>query len=171
MAQQTQSVPQTTKKNVTTVFIFSLVFVLAGGATLFLWGIPTIQKAYASQSWPSVQGTITVSNLVTNTDSDGTTYKADIGYNYIASEQTQSGTNVTFGAYSSSNASEMRSIVNRYPLGTSVKVYVDPKDPTNSVLEPGVSLGSFLAAGVGLLFFILGIVMVFQGIKGISQRV
>ncbi|MDO8571970.1 MAG: DUF3592 domain-containing protein [bacterium] len=162
---------QITRQNPVQLFIFALVFVIVGGATLFIWGIPTIQKAYESKNWPSVQGTITVSNFVTDrsTNSDGsdaTTYKADIGYDYILNGQTHSGSDVSFGAYSSSNASEMRSIVNRYPLGKSVAVYYNPKDPNASVLEPGANLGSFLAAGIGALFFILGIVMAVQALKG-----
>lgn len=153
-------------KNRMSLFIFSLICIIAGGAVLFFWGIPTIQNAFASKSWPSVQGVITTSQFITDTDSDGTTYKADIGYEYVVDGQTQNGSKVGFGDYGSSNASHARSIVNKYPPGEKVSVYYNPNQLETAVLEPGVGLGSFLTGGIGLLFFVLGLIMMFQSIKG-----
>ncbi len=157
---------QITRQNPVHLFLFALVFVMIGGGTLFFWGIPTIQKAYESVHWPSVQGAIIVSHFSSDSDSDGTTYKADIGYDYSINGQNLSGSTVSFGAPNSSNASEIRAIVNHYPLGALVPVYYNPDDPSISVLEPGINWSIFFIAGIGALFLLVGLIMAVQALKG-----
>ena len=49
---------------------------------------------------------------------------------------------------------DVRLIVGRYPAGERVKVSVNPRDPTDSVLVPGPDLEDLLLLGAGLLLMI-----------------
>jgi hypothetical protein len=49
--------------------------------------------------------------------------------------------------------------VNLYHPGASVEVYVDPENPTESVLEPGLSIGSYFLPGMGLLFTLISLIL------------
>ena len=66
------------------------------------------------------------------------------------------GSNLLFGQYGTSDASYGRGIVNRYPIGTHVRVYYDSDNPSTSVLEPGAGWSSFMVAGIGVLFTLVG---------------
>ncbi|MEK9201533.1 MAG: DUF3592 domain-containing protein [Patescibacteria group bacterium] len=130
-----------------------------GGAALTVFlGIPMVMNALASKGWPSVDGVITVSEFTTNRDRDdgGTTYGASIAYDYTINGALYTGSNVHFGQYGTSDASYGRGIVNRYPIGTHVRVYYDSDNPSTSVLEPGAGWSSFMVAGIGVLFTLVG---------------
>lgn len=167
MASQGAQTPQKPQTHRATLFIFAFVFICAGGLIFFFWAIPTMHNAFASRSWPSVEGKVTTSQLITDTDSDGVkTYKAGIAYEYSIHGEMQKGVRVGFSDYGSSNISHAQSILTKYPIGAQVDIYYNPKSVQMAVLEPGVEFSTFLAAGLGLLCVILGFLLLFHGIKG-----
>lgn len=138
---------------------FLLVFVLVGVVILFLGG-RVIVRAHASQRWPTVEGTVVASSVQSKSgNKGGTTYHAEVLYEYRVDGELYSSSTVAFGAYGSSNPAPARKTVNRYPRKSKVVVYYAPEDPTLSTLEPGVSAKSFFLAGIGLLFSSVGVVM------------
>ncbi|MDP3696713.1 MAG: DUF3592 domain-containing protein [Candidatus Taylorbacteria bacterium] len=141
------------------LFIMPIVAVVGIALTIF-WGIPTARNAMESKNWPSADGRITISDVSKNYDSedDSVTYGAKITYNYTVNGITYMGGTVTFGEYSSSDPSHAGGIVSRYPVGKSVKVYYDPKDPKTSALEPGAGWSSFVGLLAGIGFSIIGVV-------------
>jgi hypothetical protein len=57
---------------------------------------------------------------------------------------------------------EAKAIVQRYPPGANVRVYYDPRNPSDCVLEPGMQpstmdlpVCALVLAGIGLLFLLL----------------
>jgi uncharacterized protein DUF3592 len=44
-----------------------------------------------------------------------------------------------------------------YPIGKNVKVFYNPQDLKVAVLEPGVSMSSYLFLGFGILFTLMGL--------------
>ncbi|MEK7560409.1 MAG: DUF3592 domain-containing protein [Patescibacteria group bacterium] len=138
------------------LFIMGIVGALL---TIFL-GIPMATNAFESKGWPTVDGVITVSNFTTNQDRDdgSVTYGASIAYDYTVNGAAHTGSTVHFGQYSTSDPSYGRGIVSRYPVGKQVRVFYDPDDPAKSVLESGAGWSSFMVAGIGLLFTLLGFV-------------
>lgn len=141
-----------------TVVLF-IIGVVGAALTIFL-GIPMMKNAFESRGWPTADGVITVSQFTSNTDRDSgsTTYGASIAYDYTVNGASYTGSNVHFGQYSTSDPSYGRSIVNRYPLGKQVMVYYDPDNPSESVLEPGAGWSSFMVAGIGILFALVGFI-------------
>ncbi len=63
--------------------------------------------------------------------------------------------NVTTVEVGSTSRDLAEEVVRRYPKGSKVDVYVDPKDPTMAVLERGSSAGALFVA-IGVLFTLSG---------------
>lgn len=141
-------------------------FMIAGGA-LFLWGMWEGFQAFGSGGWPSVKGTIISSKVVSESSgtgkSRGTTYKAEIEYEYQVDGASYENDRLRIGRISIGFKSFPQADVRRHPRGTT-NVYYDPGKPENSVLEPGLHWALCLKPFVGSLFFAVGVVM-FRGRK------
>ena len=155
MAYRKQSGPITT-------LIFGVIFIVAG-FFLVKHGAKTIEKAKASLSWPSVQGTILKSDVVRKKNKDKKTmYSADVVFEYmVAGESYESNkVRVSTGTSSSSDSAKAHKITKKYRKGKSVSVYHDPDAPEYAVLEPGVFLESKILWYVGLAFLGVGVLCV-----------
>ena len=137
---------------------FSVIFLLVG-AGLSWWGWTILQNARASTNWPAIDGQITSSLVEHSTDADGAdSYSPKVTYSYFLDNQPYEGHSIKFGENSYSNQRKAREILNRYPVGRAVIVFYDPANPENSVLEPGVSVGSYVVLGIGVLFVLLALI-------------
>ena len=133
-------------------------FFLLVGAGVSYYGWTILRSARASASWPSVTGQVTRAYVDYSTDAEGAdSYQPVLVYAYTVADQTFGGSRIKFGENSYGSERPARAIVDRYPAGTRVAVYYDPADPERSVLEPGVSGGSYLVLGIGLLFVLLAV--------------
>ena len=134
-----------------------LSFVSVGVGMLFLGG-RGLALGLRSRAWPTAQGSILSSQVDTQSSSDGTTYAPKVTYAYEAGGGHRSGSLVHGGGpvYISSQK-YAQAIVDRYPQGAKVSVHYDPRDPSLSVLEPGIHWESLLLPGVGAGFFLVGL--------------
>lgn len=141
-------------------YFISVSALFLGWAFLF-WGggMETALIAIRSASWPSVEGVITVSELIQRVeisrDRETTIDSVDIDYAYAVNGARYVGHTVWFGEYYSGKS--VRRILGSYPAGRTVAVYYDPVDPTTAVLEPGIRLSSFVFFGLGFLFIVIGL--------------
>ncbi|MBK8988939.1 MAG: DUF3592 domain-containing protein [Chloroflexi bacterium] len=142
---------------------------IAVGIGLFIWGLNVLQKAQASQDWPTADGTIISATVREDRDDDGTSYFADVTYQYTAADRRHSSDNVSFGQYGGSSR-HAEGIVARYPVGQRVTVYYDPDDPMTAVLEPGANFGSYLLVGMGALFIGVALLVGLFSLFGILRR-
>ena len=141
--------------------IFPLIFVAVGGTVAFL-GIRGLIRAKESSAWPKTQGRIVESGVRSSHSSKGgTTYHADIRYEYTVDGTVHSGTRVAYGDYGSSNSSHARGIANKYPVGKKVEVSYMPSNPDESLLEPGVKMQAFALPAFGLVFLSFGLLAAF----------
>lgn len=142
--------------------IFGGLFAVIGYFVAFHFGKSILDNAKASEKWPAVDGVIEQSEVVTSRGDDGDTmYAAEVLYKYTVDGREYQSDNVYFGGdYRSSSSSGAYEVVNRYPVGDTVKVHYDPDKPENAVLEPGVTWMSYLVYGIGLVFFIVGLLLV-----------
>src|SRR5690625_3731258 len=121
-----------------------LVFIIIAFLVL-LFLIRNAVKGLQAKSWPVTTGMIIASEVVRSRhrDSDGQTsvmWKPQIVYEYEARGETyQSDKISTFGSYSTSSRRHAYNLVGKYPRGERVKVYCNPTNDLDSVLEPGVS--------------------------------
>ena len=147
--------------------IFALIFI-AGGIGLIIWGYGIVKKAKASTGWPTVEGTVVSAKVERKKSTSGrrrgssTTYKAEVVYDYSVEDTPYSSNRISFGEYSSGNPNHARQIVNRYPQGGEVTVYFKPGQPKISVLEPGESWSTYMPLGMGVVFFLMGLIVLFS---------
>jgi hypothetical protein len=127
------------------LLIFGLV-----GAGLSYWGWTILQDARASATWPTAAGVVTSSEVDHSTDAEGgDSYSPEVDYQYQVDGQTITNNQIKFGENSYSSRRKAEEIAANYPLGQQVTVYYEPERPTNAVLEPGVSAGSYIVITIG----------------------
>ncbi len=147
--------------------LLPLLFVIVGAVILF-FGVRQIQNAQASETWPSVEGVVTVSELGRQTGSssrtgtgtrrrESTTYSADISYDYAVGGVEYVNGTVRFGQVNTSSPSDARAMLKKYPVGAPVTVYYNPENPQIAVLEPGVGVATWFLPGFGALFLVVGL--------------
>jgi hypothetical protein len=140
--------------------IFSMGIFLLIGVGLTIWGWTILQNARASASWPTADGVITRSAVTHSSDSEGgDSYQPQVTYKYSANSTTYENNTIKFGENSYSSRRKADDIAGNYPVGKNVTVYYDPEKHDRSVLEPGVSAGSFIVIGIGVFFILLTIII------------
>jgi Protein of unknown function (DUF3592) len=130
--------------------------VTLAGLGLLLTAAFDLRKAYRAKTWPTTQGKILSSGLAEVSDSDGTTYKVAILYEYSVNGVSHRSDVWRLRAGSSSFTKAATKAVERYPLGATVNVYFNPEDPADAMLEPGrvswsLLLGGVVFAGMGAI--------------------
>ena len=133
-------------------YILFAIFVLVGLA-IAVYGLIVLYHARRSTTWPSTEGVITQSNVVRGDDS----YAPAVVYSYTINGVRYQGKDIASGpVLASSTEAYARNYLARYPVGTPVAVYYDPKIPATAVLEPGILKKSFVPLVFGLLFATFG---------------
>ena len=158
--------PQTKRPGTANLIYIGLLFLIAGGFTFFIWGLPPLQYASASKDWPSANGEITRSEIYSEWKDGKTQYRPDIVYTYHVDGRSYVSSNVTVGdPLFASSISTAKRIQAEYPEGRNVDVYYNPDLPSFSVLEPGVKESGILTLVITGLFPVLGILLFLRGMK------
>ena len=134
-------------------------------AVLTAAGVSTWQ-AWRTRDFASVPGAI-ISRGVSSTSQRSTSARTasrrsqflHLLYRYQVNGQTYEGNRIQAGTFGMASGDSLKKFGDRFPDGQRVPVYVDPGDPTNAVLVPGLSsvakmlyaFSGFLAFGVFLL--------------------
>src|SRR5262245_51454477 len=95
-------------------------------------------------SFSTTTGVINHSEVTDQSDSDGTTHGVDISYHYEVAEHPYEGDRYRYGAGSSSDSAWARDAVATYSEGSEVKVFYNPKDPSEAVLSPGLDSSNYM---------------------------
>jgi hypothetical protein len=154
--------------------LFPWLFLVAGVVMLY-FGVSSLNRARASVDWPSASGRIVSSSVERHHESrtrgrgSTTTYHAEVFYEFQVDGATYHGKRVAYGDYGSSSPSHARGIVNRYPEGKEVTVHYMPGNPEVCLLEPGVSLQAWILPGFGLIFLVVGSLMLVFWRKVVRQ--
>lgn len=136
---------------------------LAVAGFLFYRARKSKGQSQASQTWPSVMGSIVASNveITRSHDSDGgtsTAYYPRVAYEYEVLGHRYRSDRVNFGGaigYGDHNTAQ--AIVDRYVPGNNIRVYYDSNNPGEAVLERTEGSSSRILIWVGI--FILAILL------------
>lgn len=147
---------------------------LAAGLGVAAWGFMNLSTAMESKSWPTADGKIISSTVVKKvesyTDSDRrrktrTIYEAQVRYDYKVGGHSFIGSRITTADSGSSSESRAKKISKRYAPGSACTVYYNPDKPAQSVLKAGITFGTLMIPGIGILFAVLGIAVPIMGRK------
>jgi Protein of unknown function (DUF3592) len=136
--------------------LISLLFIVVG-AGFVIWSVFGLVSAVLSRQWPSVPGTIVVSDLHRANDEGSYTYRPEVCYRYSVSG-TEYVANVTrYGdGISLSTSKPAVKTVRKYPVGKLVTVHYNPHNPSEAVLEPGVNWLIAASFAMGAVFVVAG---------------
>ncbi|QDV48123.1 DUF3592 domain-containing protein [Gimesia fumaroli] len=143
-------------------FVLGVIFVIGGFLATYLKGLPLIEQGKASKNWPTTKGVVLKSKVASHrsSNSNSSTYSAEITYRYQVEGQNYKCGTVWFGSdVSTSNRSLAQDTVKKYPVDKQVVVYYDPQKPAAAVLEPGVFKTTYFYYVFGWLFMGPGILM------------
>ena len=113
---------------------------LAAGIVLFALTLPRYYREMGSAAWPATSGTIMETNLVRAYGPkhfEG--YMPGLQYVYQVDGRTYVGSRIDFHMQDHIYAKGFAEAwLFKYPPGKSVRVYYNPKDPSITILEPGI---------------------------------
>ena len=154
---------------------FITLFIIAwiGFITYF---VNEANDAKEAENWPTTQGEVLETRITSHTSTDNsshsgsggsnTTYKPRVLYRYSVEGETLEN-HIVQMMTSYDSRSQAQKVLDRYPIGSAVRVYYKEEEPSKSLLEPGISAESQLVITIftyipfGLLF----IVALFWGVK------
>lgn len=129
---------------------------LIAGLGIFGYGLYELYQSHAAKNWPTAEATILTSEVSEESDSDGTSYRPRITYEFTVDDTTHIGDRIHFGSVGSRNYDTHAEITARYPVAAKVPVHHHPSSPEHSVLEPGFHANLLFKPGFGAVFAILG---------------
>jgi hypothetical protein len=117
-------------------------------AGLLLLGGYHIYQGIFSVGWPDAEGEIVYSHA-----RSGRTYETLLWYEYHIDGQRYLASNYRNGGNVSPFHSVAEAAAKRYPVGRKVRVYYNPRNRSEALLEPGVWWGNLVAPAIALLLF------------------
>jgi hypothetical protein len=130
-------------------------FALVAGAAFLWFSGMALAMGLQSYLWPKAPGVITHSTPYETRR----TFQVDVRYTYKNQDQEYSGARYRFRFWMNRDrAADVDSAQARYKVGEPVSIAVNPRDPSESVLEPGVEFQSFMWPAFGLLLIFGGLV-------------
>ncbi len=139
--------------------IFPCIFFLAVGGLILFSAVKDLIHANASNSWPSAEGTVSSSKVVSQLRDGTRTYYAILKYEYCVNGEYYTGNKVAFGTNGSGKLAHARELVQKYSKNSYVDVFYKPSNPNESILETGIKARAFIGLGIGLFFFLAGLLM------------
>lgn len=157
------SAPASRAPRLAASFLFGVFFLAGSLITYFVTG-PSLSQSFASSSWQKVPATVVFGRVVASRDSDGTTYRADVLYQYEIKAKTYLSNRRDHVGGSSSGSSAKQQFVSKHPPGSQIDAYVNPSDPVVAVLEPGFTVLSLLLC-IPVLFALIGAIGILSQLR------
>lgn len=144
-APQARSEPSRSEGHPAVVFVFFLIFGLAGLGVFAGLVVPKAVEWVSMRGWKATDAEVIWSRVARHSDSDGTTYSVDLFYRYhFRGKQHRSNRYSLIGG-SSSGRSGKEEVVRAHPPGSALTVFVDPDKPWRAVVKRDAGWGALLA--------------------------
>ena len=137
------------------------------GIGISIWVGRNLYYSIVSTSWPTTQGRIIASEVKVKTRvGKENIYRPMVVYEFSSGGTRFEGNRISFSPYFRPSSAEAKEIVARYPRGADVQIYYNKRNPEASVLELGILPSAWLALGLGMVFFALGLYLTIRGVLG-----
>jgi hypothetical protein len=138
------------------------VIAIAIGAVLYSVQFRLGLRADASKKWPRASGTV-IASVVEKSPGHRWRYRAALQYSYRVGGKNYQASRIFWGG-NEGREKHMASVVETYPAGSNVRVFYDPKNPAEAVLDPIQNTGSRQLVLYGLAMVTLGLFTVTGGV-------
>ena len=140
-----------------------IVALFAVGLVLFAYGVRDMAKAWRCSSWPVVKGRVMDAGLSEIDKGIGgvdVRFAPDIKYEYKFKGMMKFSNTIGYfppsalglsDSYYAGNEDQALRFISRYPVDSTVSVYVNPDNPSESVLDPRVKLPVLIPLILGAL--------------------
>lgn len=140
-------------QRITTILLFGI-FLLAGCGFGFFMLVKPLTQSLISRDWKEVPCEILSSQVKVHDGEDGDTYSVDVNYAYRFEGREYRSNRYQFVRGSSSGREAKAKVVAKYRKGSETICFVNPKNPSEAVLDRGNDLLWF--AFLPLIFVIIG---------------
>jgi hypothetical protein len=119
-------------------------------------------KGYASQSWPSIQGTVMKCEVSfpgggRGFRGGGTELRTELNISYFFEVDGKPYTGTEFDAGSGSlTGADIQAMTRQHPPESKITIFYDPSNPRSCLLEPGIRISGFAGSFFGLGFLLMG---------------
>jgi hypothetical protein len=154
-------------------WLLGLAMLVFGG--LLAWGgMRMIYRAWASESWPTAEGTVLSSSVETLRSRRSVSFRPHVRYGYSVGPAHYTAETIAFAATDTGNLQEANEYVRRFPSGAHVSPRYSPEDPSLACLDCGrAGVADYGVAGGGLalaLFAASGLVDLRRGHLNSQRR-
>jgi hypothetical protein len=139
---------------------------VTGLVMVYFLGIVPGLEVLAARSWVETPCEIISSEVASHSGQHGTTYSVAVVYSYMAGGRRVTCSRYQFSNSSSSGYDGKAKIVDHYPPGSGAVCYVDPANPSNAVIERGVTSDMLIGAALAVVFAIIGFIVLFTTLRG-----
>jgi hypothetical protein len=150
------------------IALFCLLFVGVGLVMLYFLTIKPGARMLDARNWPAVPCVVLSSAVESHEGDDSTTYSIEIEYQYQVGGQVHTSDRYEFIGGSSSGYDGKKAVVDRYPPGTQTVSFVNPADPSDAVLNRGLTPKALIGLAP-LLFILVGAAGVWGSLRRASQ--
>ncbi len=151
------------------LILFGSIFVIVGLAVTKPVLITPLLKIEAAKAWGTASAVVVSSKVKTHEGDDGDTYSAYIAYRYEYNGREYIGDQYSFIGGSSSGYESKAEKVRQHPPGKELTVYVNPENPSESVINPNPT-PELLFGLIPLVFVLAGAGVMFAGIRAGGTR-
>ncbi|MGI6098189.1 MAG: DUF3592 domain-containing protein [Lentisphaerae bacterium] len=149
--------------------IFGVVFIAVGLFVTCAFFVKPFLRQQVARAWTPVEAVVEQSRVRTHSGDDSTTYSVDITYRYRIGGREYRGDRYHFRSGSSSGYEAKQRVVAAHPAGSTLRIYVNPADPFDSVIVRDMGASLYLGL-LPLIFTIVGILILGFGIH-VCRRV
>jgi hypothetical protein len=133
-----------------------------GGACILLFALRSVRIAHSQFGWIKSSGTI----LTSEVRFDFELYSPVVTYEYFHNGAQLRNRKLRSELLQYNWRAPSQKIIDRYPPGLAVTVYVNPNNPTQSVLEPGGDSVTFkIAFAMGGILLATGLIGLIVGVS------
>jgi hypothetical protein len=128
------------------------------GVGILIYTVYQRRRMEASDNWPRVTGKITRTGVEVVNDGESNNFVASVLYNYVVGGRTYTGRRIGFSRRQYVRRKRAEEEADKYPVGATVDVYFDPKEPWDGVLTREYPDNIPLTiCGIGLLILAVAI--------------
>jgi hypothetical protein len=133
------------------VIIFVWILFLVVGVLGVVAMLRTLKSAQSESNWRQTPGVVLESRILNTSEG----YLPSIRYEYYFEGDRRENAMFKSMVSASNSSSPSERVIDRYPAGANVTVYVNPKKPSDSVLEPMHSEVPYYFGAAGFVLFAL----------------